>query len=136
MPEWARYALFRIYQAAVDNVAKHAHATELRLRLRFDEENVHLSMADDGQGFEVPPNWLDFARTARYGLLLIQERTDALRGRMMVQSSLGSGTRVAVQVPLDQPSLPMMFLTESLVSSPPLSAQTTHITPSRTDRNG
>jgi signal transduction histidine kinase len=105
LPEWARLALFRIFQAAVANVAKHAQASQIWVRLLLDEDQVRLTVADDGQGFELPSSWLEFARTERCGLLTMQERVDALQGRMMVQSTPGSGTRVMVQVPLGQPAV-------------------------------
>lgn len=107
LPEWVRLALFRVFQAAVSNVARHAQASQLGVRLLLADSHVRLSVADDGQGFDVPSNWLDFARTERYGLLLMQERVDAMQGRMVVQSEKGNGTRVMVQVPLDQPPLPL-----------------------------
>ncbi len=92
------------------NVANHAQASHIWVRLRLEEEQVRLTVADDGQGFELPSSWLDFARTERCGLLMMQERVDALEGRMMVQSTPGSGTRVMVQVPSDQPALPLPCL--------------------------
>jgi signal transduction histidine kinase len=107
LPEWARLALFRVFQAAVANVAQHAQASQLGVRLFLNEKQVKLIVADDGKGFAVPVSWLDFARTERYGLLTMQERVDALQGRMMVQSTSGGGTRVLVQVPLHQPPLPL-----------------------------
>lgn len=108
LPEWARLALFRVYQAALSNVTKHANASHVLVRLLVDEQQVRLTVADDGQGFDLPANWLAFARTERCGLLMMQERVDALQGRMMVQSTPGAGTRVMVQVPVAQPptSLP------------------------------
>jgi signal transduction histidine kinase len=105
--EWARMALFRIFQAAVSNVAAHARATEVGIQLLLSEDQVRLSVVDDGQGFAVPSSWLDFASGGRYGLLTMQERVDALQGRMVVQSTIGNGTRVVVQVPLAQPPLPL-----------------------------
>lgn len=107
LPEWARLALFRILQAALSNIDNHAQATQIRVRLHLDDEQIHLTVADDGQGFEVPANWLEFAQAERCGLLMMQERVDALRGRLMVQSKPGNGTRVIVQVPLHQPSAPL-----------------------------
>lgn len=106
-PEWARLALFRVFQESVANVIEHAQATQIRVRLWLQGEDLHLIVADDGQGFDPPQSWLDFARTERCGLLMMQERVDALGGRMMVQSTPGSGTRVMVQVPLDQPPVPL-----------------------------
>jgi signal transduction histidine kinase len=106
LPEWVRLALFRIYQEAILNVAEHAQATHVWVRMLLDDEHLRLTIADDGQGFELPNTWLEFARTERCGLLMMQERVDALKGRMVVQSTPGSGTRVMVQVPLQQPPVP------------------------------
>jgi signal transduction histidine kinase len=106
LPEWVRMALFRIYQALLLNVSQHAQATHLWVRFRLDEEQVRLTVADDGQGFIVPNSWLEFGRTDRCGLLMIQERVDAIKGRMMVQSTPGSGVRVMLQAPLRQPARP------------------------------
>ncbi|MCC6456840.1 MAG: sensor histidine kinase [Caldilineaceae bacterium] len=107
LPEWARLALFRIFQAALSNVDRHAQATQIWVRLRMVDGQVLMTVADDGQGFEVPDSWLDFALLERWGLLMMQERADALSGRLVVQSTPGSGTRVMVQVPLQQPPVPM-----------------------------
>lgn len=115
LPEWARLALFRIFQAAVANVAQHAQASQVWVRFKLEGEQVRLTIADDGQGFVVPEGWLDFAATERCGLLMMQERVDALKGRMMVQSAQGGGTRVLVQVPLAQPSLPLPAILASAV---------------------
>ena len=104
LPEWVRFALFRIYQYTVDNVARHADATQVWVRLQLNEQQVRLVVADDGQGFELPENWLEFARTERFGLLNVQECADAIGGRLMVQSAPGNGTRVTVQAPLPQPA--------------------------------
>ena len=106
LPEWVRMALFRIYQALLENVSRHSQATHVWVRLRLDESHVRLTVADDGQGFTVPYSWLEFGRTNRCGLLMIQGRVDAIKGQMMVQSTPGSGVRVMIQAPLGQPSRP------------------------------
>jgi two-component system NarL family sensor kinase len=110
LPEWVRVALFRVYQALLANVHQHAQATSMWVRLRFDEQQVRLTVADDGQGFDIPNSWLEFARQDRCGLLMIQVRMDALRGRMMVQSTPGGGARVMIQAPLRQPTAPLLDL--------------------------
>ena len=107
LPEWVRFALFRVYQAALENVVEHAQASQLWVRFALGDDAVRLTIADDGQGFELPATWLEFARDGRCGLLLMQERVDALEGRIVVQSTPGSGTRVMVQVPRQQPPLPV-----------------------------
>jgi signal transduction histidine kinase len=107
LPEWARLALFRVFQAAISNVITHAQASHIWVRMVLNDGEVRMTVADDGKGFDVPSSWLEFARTERCGLLMMQERVDALQGRMMVQSTSGGGTRLLVQVPMDQPPLPL-----------------------------
>lgn len=99
-PEWVRWALFRVFQAAISNVIQHAQASHIFVRMRIDDAQLRLTIADDGLGFELPTSWLEFARVEQYGLLMMQERVDTLRGRMVVQSTPGSGTRVLVHVPI------------------------------------
>lgn len=125
LPEWTRLALFRVFQAALSNVTKHANASHILVRMRIEGAQLRLTIADDGQGFELPSSWLDFARTERCGLLMMQERVDTMRGRMVVQSAPGSGTRVIVQVPVEQPSHPLPAYFAPVVPDPVVS-----------DRNG
>jgi signal transduction histidine kinase len=107
VPEWAQLALFRIFQAAVSNVYSHAQASHVWVRLLLNGEQIRLTVADDGQGFEVPDSWLGLARSGRYGLLTLQEQVDALGGRLVVQSTVGSGARLIVHAPLRQPATPL-----------------------------
>jgi signal transduction histidine kinase len=107
LPEWARFALFRVFQAAIANVDRHAQASQLQVNLVLDDGTYQLTIVDNGQGFVVPGSWLDFAPSERYGLLMMQERVDALQGQMVVQSTPGNGVRVMVQVPFDQPPVPL-----------------------------
>lgn len=87
-------ALFRVSQEALANVARHSRASEVKILLTWDEEEVGLSIRDDGQGF-------DTTRTTGKGLGLasMRERVEALRGRLSSASS-GAGTTVEAHVPL------------------------------------
>jgi PAS domain S-box-containing protein len=100
LPERTRVALYRVYQPAMANVARHAEAEQVRIRLSLDEERVTLSVRDDGRGFKVPRSWLDLARRGQLGLVGASERVKAVGGRLDVVSRPGDGTLVRVSAPL------------------------------------
>ena len=99
LPEKVRLALFRIFQQSLANVLRHAKATEVHVRFSFDAEEAHLEITDNGTGFEVPYNWIDFVRQGHYGLAGSAERANALGGVFKVQSKPGSSTTIRVTIP-------------------------------------
>jgi signal transduction histidine kinase len=88
-------ALFRMSQEALANVARHSSASEVKMQLTWNEEEVCLSIRDNGLGF-------DTARTIGKGLGLtsMRERVEALHGRLPISSSM-EGTTVEAHVPVD-----------------------------------
>jgi len=99
LPEKIRLALFRIFQQALMNVVRHAEATKVKVRFAFDAEEVRLEISDNGKGFEVPLNWMEFVRSGHYGLAGASERVDSLGGILLVESKPGNTTRVTVAIP-------------------------------------
>ena len=99
LPEKVRLALFRIFQQSLANVIRHAKATEVHVRFSFDAEEANLEIRDNGRGFEVPPNWIDFVRQGHYGLAGAAERANALGGTFRVQSKPGGSTSIRVSIP-------------------------------------
>ncbi len=99
LPEKVRLALFRIFQQSLANVLRHAKATEVHVRFSFDAEEAHLEITDNGTGFEVPSNWIDFVRQGHYGLAGSAERANALGGAFKVKSNPGSSTTIQVTIP-------------------------------------
>jgi PAS domain S-box-containing protein len=95
-----RLTLFRIYQETLNNIARHAHASRVEIRVAKDDRQVTLEIEDDGKGFVVPHDWLDLARTGHLGLVGMRERAQAIGGRVEIESRPGKGTRVRVCVPL------------------------------------
>jgi signal transduction histidine kinase len=108
LPEWVRMALYRIVQKALSNIEQHAEAANVSIQFHLGDARIRLKIADDGKGFVLPEHaagaWLEFARMGRFGLLGMYERVHALRGRFMVQSNPGSGTRIIVDIPREQPA--------------------------------
>ena len=91
----AAVALFRIAQEALNNVAKHAGATVVRIAMRADHGDLTLSISDDGCGFDMSQ-----APRGRWGMSTMRERAEAAGGRLAVESSPGKGTTVRATVPL------------------------------------
>ena len=94
-----RLALFRIYQQAIQNVARHAQASEVHIRFRWDEETIILEVQDNGIGFEVPENWVELVHEEHFGLLGVAERVESIRGKLEIVSALGTGTLVRTIAP-------------------------------------
>lgn len=90
-------ALYRVAQEALHNVARHARATRVNVRLRFLPQQVVLVLRDDGVGFD--------ANEAHRGLGLgnMQDRIVSVGGRLQIDSSAGRGTWVRAEVRLVQP---------------------------------
>lgn len=91
-------AVFRITQEALNNVGKHAEATEVAIRLSEGEGGLCLAVADDGVGF-VPENGSGHS-PGGLGLHTMRERARALGGRLEIKSMPGQGTTVKVWLPV------------------------------------
>lgn len=99
LPESVRLVLFRVYQNAVSNVVRHAEARRLIINFDLDAEQAILEIADDGQGFELPSRWVEFARKGHLGLVGMVERVKAIGGNINIVASPGKGTSIRVAVP-------------------------------------
>jgi signal transduction histidine kinase len=94
-----RTALFRIAQESLNNVAKHAEATEVTMSLRLVKGGIQLRVKDNGKGF-APEQQGAPGESKRLGLLGMQERVRLLNGRLLVRSAPGAGTTLVAEVPL------------------------------------
>jgi len=86
-------SLYRIAQEGINNVLKHANATEVILQLQREGGAVRFSIFDNGRGVVKP------ARPEGQGLLGIAERVRLLGGKFDIQSAPGKGTRLTVTIP-------------------------------------
>ncbi len=102
LPERTRLTLFRIYQVALTNVIRHAHASQVSVRLRLQPNQVVLEVQDDGQGFTLPPRWVELARGGHMGLVGAKERAEAAAGTFEISSAPHQGTLLRVSLPLDE----------------------------------
>ena len=97
-PPDAELALFRIAQEALNNVVKHTRATKAAVRVNFSPTKVKLTITDNGQGFEFHEVMNNLAYSGKLGLMGMQERARLLGSTLDVQSQLGKGTTVALEV--------------------------------------
>jgi two-component system sensor histidine kinase NreB len=104
LPSEVETALYRIAQEAITNVAKHAQATHAAIQLHFNEQEVALSINDNGVGMDVETGQQAAACGKGWGLAGIRERIQLVGGHLDIRSSPGAGTDLAVRVPV--PSAP------------------------------
>src|ERR671912_102021 len=97
LPPRVEVALYRICQEALTNVARHAEAELVTVRLIATTEQVQLIVEDDGRGFDASE------AVDRHGLVGMNERTRMLGGTLDLRTRPGAGTRVQVTVPLERP---------------------------------
>jgi two-component system, NarL family, sensor kinase len=96
LPPGVEATLYRVCGEALANVARHAGAGRVTVRLVSTPESVGLLVEDDGRGFDpsrVPED--------RHGILGMRERVAVLGGVLRVESSPGGGTRVEATLPLE-----------------------------------
>jgi signal transduction histidine kinase len=98
LPTRVENALFRIAQEALTNVTKHAQAVKVTVALEIDDQTVRLVVADDGVGFN-PTRLAQPDGRQAWGLITMSERAEAVDGHCRIESRLGQGTRVVVEVP-------------------------------------
>jgi PAS domain S-box-containing protein len=91
-------ALYRVVQEALNNTTKHARATHVSVRMHKEQNKIHLSISDDGVGFDVQSVMGQKGRHG-LGLLGMRERLIPLRGECIINSSPGKGTEISVLVP-------------------------------------
>ena len=90
-------ALFRVIQEALNNIAKHAKATEANIIINKHNKILMLEIADNGVGFDHNQK----INYDSYGLIGMRERVFLLDGELSIKSSVGKGTTVQVIMPLD-----------------------------------
>ena len=91
MPPDTQIALYRTAQEALNNVAKHARASQAKVTLNCQPGRLELMVSDNGVGFTP-----DEIKPKNLGLTIMKERTEGIGARLDIKSKPGQGTRVKV----------------------------------------
>ncbi len=89
-------ALYRLIAEALTNITNHAQASVVEIKLRQEDQNLELTISDDGRGFDPA----SLAQTQSLGLAGMRERVNLLQGQFLLESQPGAGTQIAITLPL------------------------------------
>ncbi len=89
-------AMFRLIQESVQNALKHSQAKVIVVRLEMTKSSINVLIKDNGIGFD-----LKKAYPNSFGLIGMRERVDLLEGELTIESKIGAGTSVYIQVPTE-----------------------------------
>jgi PAS domain S-box-containing protein len=88
-------ALYRLSQELINNIIKHAGATQASLLLEKREGEIRLEVSDNGKGFDP-----EQVRQKGIGLKTMQDRVELLGGKLILASQDGQGTQISILIPL------------------------------------
>lgn len=97
LPPDVRHNIFLVVKEALTNALKHADAHEVQVQAKVSGDELELSVHDDGKGFA---NGALPEESNRHGLGNMRSRAEAIGGTLIVQSDLGKGTTITLQVKL------------------------------------
>ncbi|WP_041720902.1 sensor histidine kinase [Alkaliphilus metalliredigens] len=91
-------SIFRIIQEALNNVRKHARATNINIKIEITQTDIRLHVQDNGIGFDtenikVPQNY-----EGGFGLLNMKERVGLLDGKINIKSKINQGTKLMIYI--------------------------------------
>lgn len=98
-----RVALFRVAQEALTNVARHAHASRVDVKIEKVGEDISMRIMDNGRSFKQTADAKAKA-SKRLGLLGMRERIEMIGGKFSIEATPGKGTSVIAIVPIHQSS--------------------------------
>ena len=99
LPE-LKITIYRIVIEALTNAARHAQANEMSVQLRLEDQQVKISIEDNGVGFDAEALARTPTKRQSLGLVSMRERAELLGGALHVRSMPGKGTRVKAQIPI------------------------------------
>ncbi len=91
--------IFRVIQELVKNARDHAHCTSIEVSLDIDEAWVRTSVEDNGTGFDVDEVMQAVEQYKTIGLATLRERVEMLGGQLDIDSGVGRGTKVSLEIP-------------------------------------
>lgn len=101
VPQGIRRSLYRITQEAVTNITQHSGVSSAEIEVKILEDEIHLQIKDEGQGFDPDLVMNRAYNRESFGLHGIKERVEAINGAFKIESHMGKGTRLEVNIPLN-----------------------------------
>jgi signal transduction histidine kinase len=100
LPEASELSIFRIVQEGLNNIWRHAHATQVKVSLKHTSpRSLMISLQDNGLGLRKDFDMADLAAKGHYGLIGISERVAILGGRFRLQDMPDGGALLLVEIP-------------------------------------
>jgi signal transduction histidine kinase/ligand-binding sensor domain-containing protein len=96
-PKEMEINVFRIVQESVNNIIKHSDAAEADIKIKSAENEIVITIKDDGRGFDTDNIK---SKGSGLGLVSLKERTNMIGGKISINSSVGNGTEIKVILPL------------------------------------
>jgi two-component system sensor histidine kinase DegS len=101
-----RTVLFRVAQEALNNVARHAHATKINMSISKISGAIRMEISDNGRSFLVE-KIVSAINPKRLGLVGMKERVEMVGGSLTIESALGKGTTVRAEIPFTVKEIPV-----------------------------
>jgi signal transduction histidine kinase len=101
MDDDVRVLLFQVVRELLVNVAKHAHARNVKVWTQRAGDEIIVGVEDDGVGFDTKAARSDGYGTGGFGLFSIRERLGHIGGHVNIESGPKKGTRVTLAAPAD-----------------------------------
>jgi signal transduction histidine kinase len=91
--------IYRIFQESLNNITKHARATEVSVAMKREPGGVSFRLEDNGEGFDVQKVLASDSRKRGLGLAALEERVRMMGGSLQMVSQIGIGTRISFFIP-------------------------------------
>jgi signal transduction histidine kinase len=91
--------IYRIFQESLNNITKHAQATEVSVALKRESEGLYFLLEDNGKGFDIQKVLASDSPNRGLGLAALEERVQMMGGSLQMWSQMGSGTRLSFFIP-------------------------------------
>lgn len=102
MSETMILTVYRIFQEAISNIQKHSQAKLAQIDMHIEDNSLLIHIEDDGVGLKTSSNGTtERTREHGFGLSIMKERVDLLRGDIQIKSERGAGTKIDIKIPLN-----------------------------------
>lgn len=101
IPNHYEVTIYRFIQEALNNIAKHANAHQVRVMLDQSGDQVQIAVEDDGSGFQIAEVFAEGPGHRNMGIANMRQQVEGLLGGQFgIESAIGRGTRVAAAIPI------------------------------------